>query len=119
MPDCPRVTLKPNFSSWAVRYFEVSTSCMPSSPKLNTEWTSSCASLDISSTPLTASCLYAASFGLSWAAAPPGNETASANTVDTKVRFIESSGTASATINLQSATAEPTGPQTGRHVREW
>ena len=29
IPDWPRVTLKPNFSSWPVRYFDVSTSCMP------------------------------------------------------------------------------------------
>ena len=57
MPDWPRVTLKPNFSSWPVRYFDVSTSCMPSSPKLNTESTISCASFAISSTPLTASFL--------------------------------------------------------------
>jgi hypothetical protein len=61
MPDCPRVTLKPNFSSCAVRYFEVSTSCIPSSPKLKTESTISCASFAISSTPLTASAFCAAS----------------------------------------------------------
>ena len=39
MPATPRWTLKPYFSSMPVRYFEVSTSCMPSSPKLNTEST--------------------------------------------------------------------------------
>src|SRR5262245_29184220 len=41
---------------------------MPSSPKLKTESTISCASFAISSTPLTASVLYAASFALSCAA---------------------------------------------------
>ena len=57
MPATPRWTLKPNFSSWPVRYFEVSTSWKPSSPKLKTESTISWASLAISSTPRTASFL--------------------------------------------------------------
>jgi hypothetical protein len=57
MPATPRCTVKPNFSSCAVRYRDVSNSWKPSSPKLKTESTISCASLDISSTPLTASFL--------------------------------------------------------------
>ena len=43
MPDTPRCTLKPCFSSRPVRYFDVSTSWKPSSPKLKTESTISCA----------------------------------------------------------------------------
>src|SRR5918995_404813 len=45
---------------------------MPSSPKLKTESTISCASLAISSTPLTASFLYSASFALSCCCAATG-----------------------------------------------
>ncbi len=45
MPDWPRVMVKPFFSRMPVRYFEVSTSWKPSSPKLNTESTASWASL--------------------------------------------------------------------------
>ena len=63
----PRWTLNPYFSSMPVRYFEVSTSCMPSSPKLNTESTISCASLPISSTPRTASAFWAVSLAFSCA----------------------------------------------------
>jgi len=36
MPATPRSTLKPFCSRMPVRYFEVSTSCMPSSPKEKT-----------------------------------------------------------------------------------
>ena len=36
MPAKPRVTLKPFFSRMPVRYSMVSSSCKPSSPKLNT-----------------------------------------------------------------------------------
>ena len=69
MPDCPRVTLKPNFSSCAVRYRDVSTSCMPSSPKLKTESTISCASLAISSTARTASFFWPSSLAVGSCAA--------------------------------------------------
>src|SRR5688572_17879591 len=85
MPDCPRVTLKPNFSSCAVRYRDVSTSCMPSSPKLKTESTISCASLAISSTARTASFFCASSLALSCASEAPA--TASAITA-INTRFI-------------------------------
>ena len=44
MPATPRSTLKPCVSRMPVRYFDVSTSWKPSSPKLNTVSTISCAS---------------------------------------------------------------------------
>ncbi len=89
MPDCPRVILKPNFSSCAVRYFEVSTSCMPSSPKLKTESTISCASFAISSTPLTASFFCSASFALSCAEAWVPNDATSAAIATKRTYFIK------------------------------
>jgi hypothetical protein len=46
----PRLTVKPFFSRTAVRYFEVSTSWCPSSPKLKTESTISCAIFAMPST---------------------------------------------------------------------
>ena len=36
MPPMPRSTVKPFFSRMSARYFDVSTSWKPSSPKLNT-----------------------------------------------------------------------------------
>ena len=43
IPATPRSTLKPSFSRIAVRYFEVSNSCIPNSPKLKTLSTMTCA----------------------------------------------------------------------------
>ena len=57
MPATPRRTANPFFSSMPVRYLEVSTSWKPSSAKLKTESTISCASLAISSTRPAVSCL--------------------------------------------------------------
>lgn len=50
IPAKPRWTVKPFFSSRPVRYFEVSNSCMPSSPKENTWSMISCTSLARAST---------------------------------------------------------------------
>ena len=69
MPDWPRSTVKPFFSRMPVRYFEVSTSWKPSSPKLNTESTISCASLARPSTCSVTPRLSAIRVALS---APPG-----------------------------------------------
>jgi hypothetical protein len=54
-PAMPRVTLNPFFSRIPVRYFDVSSSCMPSSPKLNTWSTICCVKVDMLSTIRTAS----------------------------------------------------------------
>jgi hypothetical protein len=50
MPATPRSMVNPFFSRMPVRYRDVSSSCMPSSPKLNTESTISCASFARAST---------------------------------------------------------------------
>ena len=68
MPDWPRVILKPFFSSTPVRYFDVSTSWKPSSPKLNTESTASCASL---ARPSTCSATPRFERGRDWRCRPP------------------------------------------------
>src|SRR5580692_7917095 len=54
IPDTPRSTVKPFFSSTPVRYLEVSYSWKPSSPKLNTMSTISCTDLALLSTEVRA-----------------------------------------------------------------
>ncbi len=61
MPEMPRVTLKPFFSRISVMLRDVSTSCMPSSPKLKIESIISWTSLARFSTPFAASALSASS----------------------------------------------------------
>jgi hypothetical protein len=112
IPDWPRVTLKPNFSSCPVRYFEVSTSCMPSSPKLNTESTISCASLASSSTPLTASCFCAVSRGLSGAGASAGAAACAQAGVVVSVSASTSAAYVSRVMRVPSAIARTRQPQT-------
>src|SRR5262249_9938147 len=64
-PANPRVTLKPFFSRMPVRYFDVSSSCMPSSPKLKTMSTICCEKVDMLSTMRIASFFSAASLASS------------------------------------------------------
>src|SRR4051812_27605552 len=58
-PAKPRCTVKPFFSRTLVRYFDVSTSWNPSSPKLNTWSTICCVNVDMLSMSRVASVLRA------------------------------------------------------------
>src|SRR5262245_17142043 len=64
IPATPRSTLKPFCSSRPVRYFDVSTSCMPSSPKEKTWSTISWIIFAFASISFAASALSASSFGV-------------------------------------------------------